>query len=599
MPAPVAKSPWERVTWSDVDALAAYADSLGLIAAAGSSWDYTVGATNWLLEADASPGVLNRIRRDLQVVLEEVDAVHGSRGWPEGCVCSGPWILPPECFAAVPGEPDWSGVSTGAAGGYAFLRELVVLANEEMVAVMSRGDVNFNGLVSWDGATFVPDRGWAGSWSGSGWSGLSFECVFEPEADTIGYQGGADGYVFVVLAGSGADVSATVNGAAGSVSEVAVGGAYEYRVDVTGLAGATFLEVVFSWTTGTYGEASDFGCYFSAEYSHSPVVSTGAAVAEVAWSAGPLQEFRVKAAGDWQIADTWLWPEFELPRPEPDYAAWCVVAKTLPVKVVRHQDYGGANRLAPGFALAEAAGASLGGRPEAPSAPMQGSGTASGERDDLGDVERSSFAFAYPHGPTSYMGSQGSVPCWGVAGFWMVRPGLEAYHHAPVLPDVAAVDAGREDAGAELSVEVGLWRGGTYDAGSGPGTESWSGGTFDVVVTETLDAKSAYRYVGFSTPWPVFGNKALVWGADGDVWVTAPVVVKVDVPSGAGGYVGAWDAGWAGLTEDGLAADGTADTFPARPDDAGDAWTEFPGVAWMEAAPVAWWNDLVTLLGLV
>lgn len=593
MPAPAAKNPWELVTYDDVAALASYADGLGIIASAGSSWDYTVGSTNWLTEPDTSPGVLNRIRRDCFTVLQDIDALFGSRGWPETCACSGPWILPPDCYTSpLPGEPDWSGIQTGAAGSHAYLRELVVMANEDMTGVYARGDVNFSGLTAWNGSTYVPDYGWTGTYSGGGWTSLEFQCAFAPDADVIGYQGGADGYAFVTLASSGADVTATANGVSVTVTEVATGGAYKYCADVTGITGATALDVVFSWTSATYGVASLFGCYFSAKHSYAAPSATDEALAEEAFTTGVLDEFRVTAGGGWQIATTYLWPEFDMPRPSPDYLAWCIIGKTLPVKVVKHTDYGTSNRLAPQFQLAESAGASFGNRPEAPSCPMQRTDIATG--DNLSDTEYPSLLYSYPHGPIPYIPSQ--VACWGISGYWVVRTGL-AYNHTPLIPTLAEADITRPVAGASVSVEVGMWRGGTLDPGSGLGTEIWSGGTFQSVSSCTLATTTAYHFEPFARLWPVFANKALAWEASPDVvTVTAPMVVRVEIPIGNGDYEGAWDAGaWPGQTNAGF---GSA-VYPDRPDDAGDPWLNFPSVTWREAAPSAWFNDTLTLLSLV
>ena len=594
MPAPSAKQPWELVTWSNMNDLATYADGLGLISAAGSSWDYTVGSTNWLTEADTSPGVLNRIRRDCFTVLQDIDALFGSRGWPESCVCSGPWILPPAAWTSpLPGEPDWAGVTTGAAGSYAYLRDLVVMANEAFTAVSARGDVNFQGLTAWNGSTYVPDYGWTGTWSGSGWTALSFSCAFAPEADVIGYQGGTDGYAFITLPNSGADVTATANGSAVTVTEVPDGGAYKYQADVTGLTGLTALEVVFSWTSGTYGECSLFGCYFSATYAYGTGSTTDEALAEEAYTTGVLDDFRITANGSWQIANTYVWPEFDLPRPNPDFLALCIIAKTLPVKVVKHTDYSGSNRLAPQFAVAESAGASFGNRPESPSAPMQRTDVATG--DSLTDTTQPSLIYAYPHGPIPYLPSL--VPCWGVSGYWVVRTGIKAYNHTPLIPTLAESDGGRATVGASIAVEVGMWKGGTFYPESGPGTEYWSGGSFTAVSSYTLSTTTAYHFEAFTRPWPVFANKAVVWEASPDVvTVTAPMVVTVEIPVGNGDYTGSWDAGaWPGQTNAGF---GSA-VYPDRPDDAGDPWLNFPGVTWREAAPSAWFNDTLALLSLV
>jgi hypothetical protein len=599
MPAPATKAPFELVQWSDLDALGTYAGSLGLAAAAGSVWDYTFESTNWLTAPDASPGPINRIRRDLRVALEEIDEVFGSRGWPEACVCSGPWVLPPESYTSpVPGT-DWPGVATGAAGAYAQLKSVQVIAAEEIVGLYGRGDVNFNGLVAWNGAAYVPDRGWTGTWSSGlgGWTALSFECGIAPAADVTGYQGGADGYVWITLAGSGADVAATVNGSAATIAAVLVDGAYQYRADVTGLSAVSGLEVVFAWTVGTHGVASDFGCYFSVLKAYGAGSSYAAALAESPQRAQASPDLRVTAGTGWQIADTWVWPEFnfdEETNPVGD-EIWAVVATTLPVQSVAHQDYVGPDRLAPQHAVGAAYGYNDGGWPEAPSAPMQRADLAEGDRDGLDDTTRPSL-IPTTEGPVPT--TPPVVPCYSIAGVWAVRGGKLGYMHAPFLADVPAEDETREPAGAEVSLEVGMWRGGDWDASWGGGLGLWTGGEFAAVETVTIPETTAFLFVPFAVPWPTLANKAVVWQADPDVvTVTALVVTRVWLPTGGDGGATDWDASWPGQTSAGIADDGgTADDFPARPDDAGDAWVDFPPNAWRECPPVAWWNDTLALL---
>ena len=142
-----------------------------------------------------------------------------------------------------------------------------------------------------------------------------------------------------------------------------------------------------------------------------------------------------------------------------------------------------------------------------------------------------------------------------------------------------------------------MWRGGTLDPGSGTGTEIWSGGTFQSVSSCTLATTTAYHFEPFTRLWPVFANKALAWEASPDVvTVTAPMVVRVEIPIGNGDYEGAWDAGaWPGQSNAGY---GSA-VYPDRPDDSLDQWLNFPGVTWREAAPAAWFNDTLTLLSLI
>ena len=608
MPAPAAKPPWSLILHSDMVDLAAYATSLGLDTEAGSGWSYDVPVVGWLRSSSTPPGVLNRIRRDLRTVLEDIDPVFGSRGWPDDCLVSGPWVLPPDKYysGGVPGtDPGggvgtWAGVQTGGAGAHAWYRDLVCFAWEEILELMARADVSQAAPQAWDGSAYALDQGWSGTWDSGlgGWVSLSLTLGISPASDVIGYQGGADGFVYVTLANSGADVSAMVNGSAGTVTEVADAGAFKYCVDVTGLSAVTSLVVVINWTEATYGAALAFGSSFSVEHSYA-ATTTDAALAEMPWTAAASPDFRVTAAGGYQVGTTWAWPVFS-DGDDRGTEQFCLFAKTLPAQRIYHHDYGlFTPRLSPQWAAWTGTAKH---HPECYAPPTQraDSGNFDGTPDGNGRV-RDGLAHGGTKPSWTVPTSPGVYRCEAVYGVWAWRRGKPMAAHAPLLPGFAADAAGLPTLGAEVIVEVGKWAFGSFDAGALPGT--WTGGEFSSLASFTLGAQAGYAYFPLAYPWPALENKALVWQATPDaVEVSGLVVVLVELPTGGtgAGLAADWDAKWPGDVAAGYDrdADAAVATFPAAPNDPGDPWVDFPPVAYNAAMTLAAWNDTVALLGV-